>query len=1778
MLSLSVAAFAETVSVVGASGAHGTPGTVGTPGGPGSDGEDGQNALAVADAPNENNSATARGGRGGSGGAGGSAAPNSGSDGGDGANGANGGDAVANATTLGALTASSTATAGDGGSEGQGGRGSGLTGSDGQPGMRGGEGGDATSTAHLVTNLDDEARYARQNGSVVATGGRGSGTGVSGGSATATLVGEASGGDPAANATHTLTATATGGLAGYEADGAEVRGGDATAEVTGSTSHGVLNIVAEAISGGAVSFSSEIPPARGSDASATASGIHTGPASGSLHVTAIARPSSTSNIGDNAATASGIATNGASVSVTTRTTGHNVVVRDSVSGSTSGLLVLNQSAIGRAQGDAATTSLTATNPGGGDLTVNVTATAANGFTNQDGGEAAIDFVDVTASGNVIVTGVATGGNGGNPSFHDATGRFGSGGDALIGSMTGRSTGGGDVVVEATATGGSAGIHDSGAHPLAANGDGGGVRLENVVDGETAGHLTLSQIAIAGDRTGLRDPNPTGAPPGRSGEATSRIDRSRSAEHLTVHSEARGGLAEAFARAANDAGGVSVEVMAVGSDEGGVRGSEGGDAYATAIGLTQGDGHAVEVGANNLINAHGGEGTPDKTFETLGGGGLATSASSGLAEGDSTVTVYDRATGGRGGRDFQTFGRPDRPGSRGGDAMSIASAVNAGTSTVRADARAIGGEGSPAKGDDLPSGTGGNATAAAHGESTGGADVIVRAEAVGGRGGSRLNQTGGAGQGGNASITELTGSTAGLLTLQAVVTGGRGGPETTGVSDIGRGGDAHLAIDGVNTGGGDVRIEADVKATRGGRITLGEIHGSSATGDVSIDLDIDADGARFGELAPDDAEVSESISLMNAVSGETAGNLFLRQEVDGGALGGTVQNEISHAGSHTDLALETKTTAHDGANATARSIAVNLAGGASAEADSTSLAGMRAISEATATGSGDDDVRAVSESFVETRSGGGLSESLAEATTTGAGSVSASAEASSYSGGSVVARAFGQNAGASDVDVVASATSDYEFGGVLEVAAEGISTGGGDVSVIARMERSEIGTEQTETVLREAVRGATAGLLELRQRVLSSDGDVRSSLDAENTGGGALDLVLEAYSSRGLFPESDAVGDTILGDVIGRSSEGADVDVEVLASGGSIRMESDRDPARESRIRGISNGGDVTVRADFRLANAYGFDLDETEIRGRDAQSLVMENHVLGSTSGALTLIQDAEAGAGSWAYPQYQSQIRPYAEGGAGGDVLNILVRSVSAESLRLEGTSAGGQGGGILYAEAGHAGKGGDASLKHHGSNSSGSVELLGTSMGGRGGESEFSTGIGGDASIDLNATTRSDGQSILIGLEAPTRFERIGARGGSGGQLQQRPFGSSISSGTTTGHGGDAASRSKGAASGDSTVDVFDRAYGGRGGSGFRPPPGDNPLPTADGGRGGDAKSEAEAIGRGFSRVRGWAEATAGTGGIYILTGGNGGNADALVRASGLGEVEARAHAIGGGAATSDAIAGSAHSRATAIGSSGSAVADAITGSGSSGTLRTAVSRGIQTRGSADAFASFSAAASMDARTADGSAFLVGRSVANRLVDETNTSGSLDALRQQNPNARIEALGEWRARGVDADFSTQTTEFDITLSTPSEPNADLYLAIFDIQANNGGFEELSFRLELDGEAFGEEATFGDVTAARTFFAEAILLGEAYYDGSVNPGDTPAIRAIFEVTSGFQQQLSIGLAAVVVPEPSTALLIGLGLLGFARRSGARSSALRSCEGPMKAIVGAGAIGQKWMC
>jgi hypothetical protein len=119
---------------------------------------------------------------------------------------------------------------------------------------------------------------------------------------------------------------------------------------------------------------------------------------------------------------------------------------------------------------------------------------------------------------------------------------------------------------------------------------------------------------------------------------------------------------------------------------------------------------------------------DAAGALTGTGGAARSSSEGVAHGNSTVTVFDYAEGGEGGRPAAANGsRGTGIGNRGGDAESSASARGSGDATVLASAHANGGDG----GHYTSGGTGGNARATAFAEGLG--SVVATALAEGGRG-------------------------------------------------------------------------------------------------------------------------------------------------------------------------------------------------------------------------------------------------------------------------------------------------------------------------------------------------------------------------------------------------------------------------------------------------------------------------------------------------------------------------------------------------------------------------------------------------------------------------------------------------------------------------------------------------------------------------------------------------------------------------------------------------------------------------------------------------------------------------------------------------------------------------------------------------------------------------------------------------------------------------------------------------------------------------------------
>ncbi|MDJ0847748.1 MAG: hypothetical protein QNK04_05105 [Myxococcota bacterium] len=467
LLALGLLAWPAAGEEVIVSGDPGVDGADGDPGQPGTDGGDGQNAVAVADAPGESNTATATGGAGGDGGRGGDGVP-AGADGGAGGSGGDGGAASAEAVVVGGLQAIATASGGVGGMPGAGGVPDGSSGTWGESGTA-----SARASAQAATpgpsSVDEVSALAtsRSLREGIRTGG--------------SVLGAT---ESTARAENAGT-----GFANARAEAESFSFDDNVTERTGDAS--------------ATAFASNAGDTLVKVSASAASGLPAGPF-------VVSRPPLFQQVGTASAQAEGVSSGGAVVDVLAEVGVGNAPDRPSaelvnaVSGSTTGLLILDQRAIA-SSGDART-ALQATNPGGGDLAVSVSARGGGGLvaglaeSGDDGaGRDAVlgDILASSATGaDVELEVFAVGGQGAwNPAVSAEPGAAGTvvqqklDGSGDPSRIHGESNGGA-VSVMAEFLGGLGGDGANG-------GDGGSMSMENVAGGDTAGDLLLEQRAQGG---------------------------------------------------------------------------------------------------------------------------------------------------------------------------------------------------------------------------------------------------------------------------------------------------------------------------------------------------------------------------------------------------------------------------------------------------------------------------------------------------------------------------------------------------------------------------------------------------------------------------------------------------------------------------------------------------------------------------------------------------------------------------------------------------------------------------------------------------------------------------------------------------------------------------------------------------------------------------------------------------------------------------------------------------------------------------------------------------------------------------------------------------------------------------------------------------------------------------------------------------------------------------------------------------------------------------------
>lgn len=786
----------------------------------------------------------------------------------------------------------------------------------------------------------------------------------------------------------------------------------------------------------------------------------------------------------------------------------------------------------------------------------------------DGGAASANASAESEAGDAIAIAEATGGSGGGG------GAFGAGagdGAGAGGSATATSTAGAPANATLHARGGSGGSwHERG-------GDGASVALVDAVDGSTSGALLLSQGAVGGNGGEARPRSGSALPGGAAGTATSSLTRAKSAASFELRVSAfggsaggsvglgaadapQGGRADASGDASNDAGELTVLVVAAGGrgfDNYGVAdgraGAAGGDASVTATGTTAGDGQTLRVGTAQsafelLSGAYGGYGGGRQWSGgdgPSGKGGDARSSSTATALGDSRVEVIDRAFGGEGGAPFNARG----DGGAGGDASSTAAGGNAGAESVSVSASATGGRGRP--GNYGTTGAGGRATARADAASSGGGDVTVSALAEGGDAGEMGAGPwvfGRGGAGGEATASARGTSTDGDVTVSVDQRAGSGGD---GDRDRGGPGASSSAADAASgsTAGTLTLIQRVAGGNGGGSDYL---YGSPAGGDG---------GSATSTLAAENPGGGALVAVAEARSGRGGGSATRR---DAGNAGVAI----------VDLAATSQSS-----DVTALALARGGAGGFGAAADGNARDGGNADARVIATTAGDgreivvgsadpsaSGAFAGSGGWARTPGNGGhaLSESLGEAlgdsrvtvidrAVAGAGGRS---DFAGGHGGNATSSARGSNAGDSPVHATALATggdAGFHFLGLAAgrsghavATADATSSGAGDAVAVAE---ARGGRERlVGSITAPGAEGGPAGAFAISASLghaVSSALAIPGQSDSAGRSGVGFAHALAAGSSGSASAESRAI-DRVFGEVSARAIASVDGDAETQA--------------------------------------------------------------------------------------------------------------------------------------------------------------------------------------------------------------------------------------------------------------------------------------------------------------------------------------------------------------------------------------------------------------------------------------------------------------------------------------------------------------------------------------------------------------------------------------------------------------------------------------------------------
>lgn len=845
-------------------------------------------------------------------------------------------------------------------------------------------------------------------------GTNGVGAGVPGGAATA----NASGNSDSSN-----TANAVGGGGGYPfnpvtgnsytGDGGD--GGYATATAGTGPISGSALASAAAIGGGGYGWGAGNHGGNGSQAKASASAASTN--GGYVSVTAI-------QTGGTGGAGLGILDNPGTGGMATGGNGASSVMTNAVTGSTTGNLVLDQSAVGGDGGGEASIGGTAGYAASKLIDSNMSLTEgllpsalslSSGATGGSARESASGqgplggygqaLASATDATNLNITASATGGTGGE----GLTGG-GNGGYAMvtaIGKSTGTAAGTSGVSVSANATGGGGGSVDVALPNPSSNGGNGGGAIADA-SGENAGPDTVTVSASA-----------TG---GNGGEGISGAGLPGNAAVSAVGESTGGGQ-------------VQVSTIGTAGTAGWVQGGTPGDYI-----LTGGDG-GDETLSNTVAGTTTGE--LDLTQEADGGAAVGGFTSGNGGNGSSSL-IYN----------YNTIPFP----------------LGYTPSLLKVDSIAKGG--APGATDRSLAGNAGNATAIAN--ITAATNLVITAEAQGGFPGALAFTPGSHGGAANANaVAASTISDGGSVTVNASATGGTGGyggGYLTGriQGPSGPGGNATAFASGTNASSAPVKVTATATGGAGGYVGDTQSNGGVATasavglstggGDVTVTVNQFAGTGAASVLTTTDGG-----GAGNAIAGSTTGALVLIQNAtSSGASNGPGYGNASSTLDLGDLNASPLANGYLPSSITLESNAV----GAISTAEAGVTAATNLTVEATATDHGSEFTGA-------TATATGISTSLAAET--GGVNVMATATCTSTSdglGAPASATAVGGNASTDALTVLASATAG--LGAAATASATGTAEFSRQVMVNADAVGSVDGFYATGPALADAYAGGVGG--------------------------------------------------------------------------------------------------------------------------------------------------------------------------------------------------------------------------------------------------------------------------------------------------------------------------------------------------------------------------------------------------------------------------------------------------------------------------------------------------------------------------------------------------------------------------------------------------------------------------------------------------------------------------------------------------------------------------------